>query len=166
MICVYHSSLVLTHCVYRAVIKEYCRWVFRRVRGLAWGYPPFLGRSTRERPGIVRESRGRRAGRVPESGRTDQGDSRWGGVLAWKVSYAWKVLPARKARVCGKTFRRGKGVMRGRDCWHCGNSLSGRGVWTMITVINNTAWVYLAGTTFSGGLPPCVPNHLVGLIVV
>ena len=46
---------------------------------LAWGYPPFLGRSTKGRSGVARETRGRRAGRVPESGRTDQGDSRRGG---------------------------------------------------------------------------------------
>ena len=30
VICVYHSSLVLTHCVCRAGIEEYCWWVFRR----------------------------------------------------------------------------------------------------------------------------------------
>ena len=45
---------------------------------LAWGYPPFLDRSTKGRSGVARETRGRRAGRVPESGRTDQGDSRRG----------------------------------------------------------------------------------------
>ena len=46
---------------------------------LAWGYPPFLGRSTTGRSGVARETLGRRAGRVPESGMTDQVDSRRGG---------------------------------------------------------------------------------------
>ena len=49
---------------------------------LAWGYPPFLGRRTKGHLGVARETRGRRAGRVPESGRTDQGDSRRGGTVA------------------------------------------------------------------------------------
>ena len=50
------------------------------------------------------------------------------GVLARKVAYARKVLPARKARVRGRTCRRGKGVLRVRDCRRCGNSLAGIGI--------------------------------------
>ena len=64
---------------------------------LVWGYPPFLGSRTYGRSGVARETRGRRAGRVPESGRTDLGIPEEAGVLARKVPYAQKVLPARKA---------------------------------------------------------------------
>ena len=32
---------------------------------LAWGYPPFLGRRTKGRSGVARETRGRRAGASP-----------------------------------------------------------------------------------------------------
>ena len=64
----------------------------------------------------------RRAGWVPESRRTDLGISEEAGVLARKVPYARKVLPARKARVHGRTCRRGKGVLRGRDYQRYGNS--------------------------------------------
>ena len=46
---------------------------------LAWGYPSFLGRKTKGCLGVARETRGRHAGRVPDSGRTDQGDTRRGG---------------------------------------------------------------------------------------
>ena len=63
------------------------------------------------------------------------------GILVRKVPFARKVLPARKARVRGRTCQRGKGVLRGRDCRPCGHSLAGIGIWTMITVINCTAWV-------------------------
>ena len=30
VICVYNRLLALTHCMYRAAVKEYCRWVLRR----------------------------------------------------------------------------------------------------------------------------------------
>ena len=50
------------------------------------------------------------------------------GVLAQQVPYARKVLPARKARVRVRTCQRGKGVLRGRDCRRCGNSLAGIGI--------------------------------------
>ena len=40
---------------------------------LVWGYPPVLGSRTYGRSGVARESRGRRAGWVSESGRTDLG---------------------------------------------------------------------------------------------
>ena len=76
---------------------------------LVWGYPPFLGSRTYGRSGVARETRARRAGWVPESGRTDLGIPEEAGVLARKLSYARKVLPARKARVRGRTCRRGKG---------------------------------------------------------
>ena len=62
-----------------------------------WGYPPFLGRRAYGRSGVSRETRGRRAGWVPESGRTDLGIPEETGVLAWKVLSARNVLPARKA---------------------------------------------------------------------
>ena len=85
------------------------------------GYPPFLGSCAYGRSGVTRETRGRRAGWVPESGRTDLVIPEEAGVLARKVPYAQKVLPARKARVHGRTCRRGKGVLRGRDCRRYGN---------------------------------------------
>ena len=40
---------------------------------LVWGYPPFLDSRTYGRSGVARETRGRRAEWVPESGRTDLG---------------------------------------------------------------------------------------------
>ena len=54
---------------------------------------------------------------VSESGSPDLGIPEEAGVLARKVPYARKVQPARKSRVCGRTCRRGKGVLRGRNCW-------------------------------------------------
>ena len=106
---------------------------------LAWGYPPFLGRSTKGSSGVARKPVGDELGESRSAG----GWIRWipeeAGVLARKVSYARKVLPARKARVSGRTCRHGKGVLRRRDCRRCGNSLAGIGIWTMIYVINCTA---------------------------
>ena len=64
---------------------------------LDWGYPPFQGRRAYGRSGVARETRGRRAGWVPESGRTDLGILEETGVLARKVLSVRKVLPARKA---------------------------------------------------------------------
>ena len=61
------------------------------------------------------------------------------GVLVWKGAYARKALPARKARVCGRTCRRGKGVLRGRDCRRCGHSIAGIAMWTIIYMYNCTA---------------------------
>ena len=52
---------------------------------------------------MARETCGRRAGWVPESGRTDLGIPEEAGVLARKVLSAWKVLPAPKACVRGRT---------------------------------------------------------------
>ena len=107
---------------------------------LAWGYPPFLGRNTRERSGVARETRWRRAGRVPESGRTDQGESRRGGVPSAENAICAESPAGEESRgVHGRTCRRGKVVLHGRDCRRCGHSLAGVGIWTMITVINCTA---------------------------
>ena len=70
--------------MYRAAV-EVLPVGFRKIRArsdnshLAWGYPPFLGKRTKGRSGVARETPGRCAGRVPESWRTDQGDSRRGG---------------------------------------------------------------------------------------
>ena len=43
------------------------------------GIPALSGMRTKGHSGVARETRGRCAGRVPESGRTDQGYSRRGG---------------------------------------------------------------------------------------
>ena len=67
---------------------------------LTWGYLPFLGRRTKGRSGVARETRGRRAGRVRGCpGGRIRGIPEEVGVLARKVPYARKVLFARKARV-------------------------------------------------------------------
>ena len=64
----YNRLLALTHCVYRAAVKEYCRWVQEKIRvrsdnsHLAWGYSPFLGSCMQGHSGVARETHGRRAG--------------------------------------------------------------------------------------------------------
>ena len=107
---------------------------------LAWGYPPFLGRKTKGCSGVARETRGRHAGRVPESGRTDQGDTRRGGspsvemgICAEGPAGAYVVTQEARlhgrtcrhlpARVHGRTCRHRKGVLGRGDCRRCGHSI-------------------------------------------